>query len=75
VKKAIFYRDRGKCSFCLKDLTNLISITSEKNFDHIVPLALGGINDVTNFQLLCETCNKSKRHFNAETSIIYEKWY
>jgi len=28
--------------------------------DHIVPLAQGGTNDITNFQALCPKCNLSK---------------
>jgi hypothetical protein len=75
VMRAVAHRDRGMCVSCHKDLTGQISIGSTGNFDHIVPLARGGINDVTNIQLLCEICNKSKHSKNINTSIKYEKWY
>lgn len=75
IKRAILYRDRGKCSFCQRDISGLLSISNMENFDHIVPLALGGLNDVTNFQLLCENCNNTKKHLNSDASIIYERWY
>lgn len=28
--------------------------------DHIIPLACGGTNDLTNFQLLCKVCHNAK---------------
>lgn len=75
VRKAVFHRDRGRCSICHTDLTGLISISSKENFDHIIPLAKGGVNDITNIQLLCEACNKSKSHKTVPPSKFYEKWY
>ena len=33
---------------------------TNKHKDHIVPLALGGTNDITNIQWLCAKCNLSK---------------
>lgn len=75
VLRAVIHRDRGMCINCHKDLTGLISVASTSNFDHIVPLATGGINDVTNIQLLCENCNKTKKAQNIPTSIKYERWY
>lgn len=75
VMKAVTHRDRGMCVSCHKDLTGIISIGEKENFDHIIPLANGGINDITNIQLLCETCNKTKSSKNISTSISYEKWY
>jgi 5-methylcytosine-specific restriction endonuclease McrA len=75
VKKAVLYRDRGACGACNKDVSGLICIGNQKNFDHIVPLAQGGMNDVTNVQLLCEECNLKKGHANSFTSKQYERWY
>lgn len=75
VQKAVFYRDRGMCVSCHKNLTGIINISSVENYDHIIPLIDGGINDVTNIQLLCEYCNKSKSGKIISTSKKYEKWY
>lgn len=74
VKDAVSFRDRGKCCLCHKDLSNLIS-SSELEYDHIVPLQFGGINDVSNIQLLCKECNKNKGGGKIATSDYYEKWY
>ena len=60
LKKAIFHRDKGRCQACLCDLTGVIALGSEIHIDHIRPLARSGSNDPTNFQLLCEPCNKRK---------------
>ncbi len=75
VQKAVYYRDRGKCNNCHKDVTGQVNIGNNKNFDHIIPLEIGGINDVTNIQLLCEGCNKRKKAKVITTSKKYEKWY
>jgi|SRR5215213_1883910 len=72
---AIFHRDRGLCTFCFCDLTGLINISGDPHCDHIVPLAIGGLNDVTNLQLLCKECNLKKRHKPVEPSEIYQRWY
>lgn len=74
-RRAIFFRDRGLCSSCHKDISGLVSIHSNKHFDHIVSLAHGGINDVTNLQLLCEKCNLKKKDGLPSTSKYYERWY
>lgn len=74
-KRAVFFRDRGRCCLCFKDLTGIISLKSSKNFDHIVPLAAGGLNDVSNLQLLCAECNSKKRHDHIITSNYYQAWY
>ena len=74
-RRAVFYRDRGLCSICRRDISGLVNTQSEDHFDHIVPLALGGINDVTNLQLLCQQCNLSKGGRSTDTSRTYEAWY
>jgi len=73
--RAVFYRDRGRCSSCQRDISGLVSINSNEHFDHIVPLATGGINDVTNIQLLCQECNLKKGPTLSPPSITYERWY
>lgn len=75
VQRAVFFRDRGLCVLCHRDLSGVLNIWSEENFDHIVPLASGGLNDVSNIQLLCRPCNSLKRAGDPETSNRYEAWY
>lgn len=75
VKDAVFFRDRGRCVFCRCDLSGLVTVSSDKNFDHVVPLGQGGLNDVTNIQLLCNECNAKKSCGDAVTSDFYQAWY
>lgn len=75
VKRAVFYRDRGLCAICHRDLSGVLNIFTAEHYDHIVPLARGGLNDVSNIQLLCEGCNLKKLHHEATTSDYYEVWY
>lgn len=75
VERAVFFRDRGLCVLCHKDVSGTLSIGSRCNYDHIVPLASGGLNDVTNLQLLCHACNATKHAGAAFTSNSYESWY
>lgn len=52
VKVLVWQRDSGRCVEC----------DSQKNleFDHVIPLAMGGSNTTRNLQLLCESCNRRK---------------
>lgn len=62
LKRAVFYRDRGRCQHCGKDLSGQMAILDDRElqYDHIIPLESGGTNDSTNFQLLCDECNQKK---------------
>lgn len=73
-RRAVFFRERGRCAACQADLSHIISLQAEPELDHIVPLHEGGINDVSNLQLLCQKCNRMKGP-RAFTSIVYERWY
>lgn len=77
VQRAVYFRDRGRCTICHRDLSGVLNISgsNSENYDHIVPLARGGLNDVTNIQLLCKDCNMQKLHHKAITSDYYEDWY
>ncbi|MDV9172854.1 HNH endonuclease signature motif containing protein [Streptomyces sp. W16] len=74
-RRAIFFRDRGICTKCKKDISGLLNPFSRENYDHIVPLAEGGLNDVTNLQLLCESCNNKKSARLEPTSKQYQRWF
>lgn len=74
-KHAVYFRDRGNCCLCKKDLSGTLSLNNEMEYDHIVPLNQGGTNDITNIQLLCKECNRNKGERKIVTSNLYEKWY
>lgn len=75
LEKAVFYRDRGKCQECLKDVSGLVFHLNVFHMDHVLPLADGGTNDPTNFQLLCEACNLRKgRHSARPTNRQVRFW-
>lgn len=57
VRKYVFERDRYHCQSCGKTTTE-----TELTIDHIIPLATGGSNDMSNLQTLCRCCNKKKKH-------------
>jgi hypothetical protein len=75
LKKAIFYRDQGRCVLCQRDLSGLLSTDQQIHFDHIVPLSLWGSNDPCNLQLLCEECNLKKSGTSAKTATRYHPWW
>ena len=57
VRSYVFERDKYQCQSCGK--TNE---ETELNIDHIIPLAKGGSNDISNLQTLCRSCNQKKKH-------------
>jgi HNH endonuclease len=52
VRREVWRRDNGKCSNC--------GSQERLEFDHIIPVSVGGSNTVRNIQLLCEQCNRQK---------------
>jgi HNH endonuclease len=75
VRRAIFFRDQGHCVMCSKDLTGLTDPLVAAQLDHIVPLELGGLNDLSNLQLLCESCNRRKAADLAQPSTRHRRYY
>ncbi len=58
VRKYVLERDRYRCQSCGQ--TNR-EITLE--VDHVISLAQGGSNDMSNLQTLCRDCNQRKKHY------------
>jgi HNH endonuclease len=52
VRLAVFQRDGGRCVSCGGD--------QGLEFDHVIPIALGGASTEGNLQLLCVDCNRAK---------------
>jgi hypothetical protein len=52
VKIFVWQRDRGQCTRC--------GSAEKLEFDHVIPIAMGGGNTARNLQLLCEACNRRK---------------
>ncbi len=52
VKTFVWQRDKGQCVKC--------NGNKKLEFDHIIPISMGGSNTARNIQLLCETCNREK---------------
>jgi 5-methylcytosine-specific restriction endonuclease McrA len=52
VKLAVFQRDGGRCVQCGSNF--------DIQYDHIIPVAMGGSSTVENLQILCATCNQRK---------------
>lgn len=74
-KRAVFYRDRGKCTGCFCDLSGTLSIGGIAQFDHVVPLVASGLNDLTNLQLMCDSCNSRKAGKIIASTFTYEPWF
>jgi 5-methylcytosine-specific restriction endonuclease McrA len=52
--KALFQRQNGKCAYCSKSIRNGYHV------DHVISLARGGSNWITNIALACAPCNTAK---------------
>ena len=52
VRAVVWARDGGRCTSC--------GSTTELQFDHVIPVSLGGSSDEANVQLLCGPCNRAK---------------
>jgi hypothetical protein len=52
VRELVWQRDRGRCASC--------GSKQRLEFDHVIPVALGGSSTARNLQLLCERCNRAK---------------
>ena len=52
LRRAVFERDGGRCVEC--------GARFDLQYDHVIPLALGGASTLENLQILCAGCNGRK---------------
>lgn len=52
MRLAVWQRDGGRCTSCGAEF--------DLQYDHVIPLALGGATSEQNLQLLCGACNQRK---------------
>jgi 5-methylcytosine-specific restriction endonuclease McrA len=52
VKQLVWTRDGGRCRNC--------GSTVELQFDHVIPVSMGGNSEPDNLQILCGPCNRRK---------------
>jgi len=52
VKLVVHRRDGGRCAYC--------GSSELLQFDHIIPVSMGGNSEVANLQLACSDCNRRK---------------
>lgn len=63
-KTKVLIRDNHKCQSC--------DSTKNLEFDHIIPVSKGGSSEADNLQLLCRSCNRSKRAKSHDEFTTYK---
>jgi hypothetical protein len=52
IRLAVWERDSGSCRSC--------GSTTELQYDHVIPVSMGGASTTENLQVLCGNCNRRK---------------
>ena len=64
-------RDGSCCCYCGKDLA-----PSERTLEHMIPISMGGGNNLENLRIACRQCNSSRRNnpFPPNYSVSWERF-
>ena len=55
IRTQVFARDGNRCVFC-----GATPADEDRTIDHLIPLALGGLDEVVNYVTACRPCNEKK---------------
>lgn len=61
IREEVYSRDDFTCQYCLKQTPK-----PELTVDHVLPLALGGMDEITNYVTCCQECNQAKGDLSPE---------
>lgn len=68
IRFEVFKRDKFTCQYCGKSAPDVIL-----HIDHIVPVAKGGDNDITNLVTSCQGCNSGKKDRSLDDDSVLKK--
>ena len=57
IREKVLSRDGFKCQYC-----GVVFPADRLTIDHLIPLAMGGPDEITNYVSACEPCNSRKGH-------------
>jgi 5-methylcytosine-specific restriction protein A len=69
-RNAVLARDRYLCQPCLKRGR----YTEAQEVDHVIPLASGGLDVVSNQQAICKPCHRIKSAVDGEGASTHPEW-
>lgn len=68
IRFEVFKRDKFTCAYCGRKAPDVIL-----EVDHIIPVAKGGDNNITNLITSCIDCNRGKRDIPLQVNETLEK--
>jgi 5-methylcytosine-specific restriction endonuclease McrA len=63
VKARIYLSAEGRCKHCTRFIDGSALVGQ---YDHVIPLILGGKNEESNLQLLCSECHATKSRLDVK---------
>ena len=60
-RREVYKRDELTCQFCQRQFS-----PEQLTIDHLVPLARGGLDEITNYVTCCQACNQKKASLPLE---------
>lgn len=68
IRFEVFKRDKFTCQYCGQPAPDVIL-----EIDHIIPVAKGGDNEITNLITSCKACNAGKKHRELSDDSVIAK--